>query len=59
MNILSELKDNLGHKIKKPLPLHRKLFEDNSGAYEVATAPKMCPRTNIKMPNMWTESECC
>ena len=51
MNILSELKDQLGHNIIKLPTLHCKLFEDNSGAYKLATAPKMRPRTehiNVK-----------
>jgi hypothetical protein len=63
MNILSELKDQLDHDIIKFPTFHCKLFEDNSGAYELATTPKMHARTkhnstsNITMPeHMWTKS---
>jgi histone deacetylase 1/2 len=51
MNLLSELRDNVDQNIITLPTLHCKLFEDNSGAYELATTPKMRPRTkhiNVK-----------
>jgi hypothetical protein len=51
MNLLSELQDQVDHNIITFPTLHCKLFEDKSGAYVLATAPKMRPRTkhiNVK-----------
>lgn len=51
MELLKEFQAN-GHKIQSVYPkVHCKVFEDNSGAIEIATVPKMRPRTkhiNIK-----------
>jgi hypothetical protein len=56
MNLLSELSDNLDQNIIALPTLHCKLFEDNSGAYELATTPKLQPRTkhiNVKYHHFW------
>jgi hypothetical protein len=46
MNLLSELHEK-GFSSKEDIPpkVHCKAFEDNSGALELARAPKMRPRT--------------
>ena len=46
MQILEETKGELGWQTNKEVPkVHCKLFEDNSGALEMARLPKMRPRT--------------
>ena len=45
MELCKELHNKLSNNIKKTPTVHCTAFEDNSGAYELATAPKMRPRT--------------
>jgi hypothetical protein len=46
MQIVAEIKPSIGLKTFEKAPtLHCKLFEDNSGALEMARLPKMRPRT--------------
>ena len=46
MQVLDETKAELGWQTSKDVPkVHCKLFEDNSGALEMARLPKMRPRT--------------
>jgi hypothetical protein len=45
MDLCSELKAKISPRILAIPTVYCKAFEDNSGAYELATAPKMRPRT--------------
>jgi hypothetical protein len=46
MELIEEMKaQGFGFKISKPT-VHCKVFEDNSGAIEIATVHKFRPRTN-------------
>jgi hypothetical protein len=45
MNLMDELHRKVSSKIQPTPKVYCKAFEDNSGAYELATAPKMRPRT--------------
>ena len=45
MNILSEVKQKVIQVIHKQAKVHCKVFEDNSGAIEMSTNDKFCPRT--------------
>ena len=51
MALLQEAKDNGTPNVKVGPLIHCKVFEDNSGALEIAKVPKMRPRTehlNVK-----------
>jgi hypothetical protein len=51
MNLFSKLRNNVDQNIIILPTLLCKVFEDNSGAYDLATTPKMQPRTkhtNVK-----------
>jgi hypothetical protein len=62
MELTEELQNtNIGFPETKP-GIHCKVFEDNSGAIELATVPKMRPRTkhiNVKYHHFreWVERE--
>ena len=45
MNLIEELHRKVSSKIQPTPTVYCTAFEDNSGAYELATAPKMRPRT--------------
>jgi hypothetical protein len=45
MELIKELHDKVSSSIQTTPTVYCKAFEDNSGAYELATAPKMRPRT--------------
>jgi hypothetical protein len=51
IDILTELKQKVDNDIINLPEVHCQIFEDNSGAYELVTTPKMRPRTkhiNVK-----------
>jgi hypothetical protein len=51
IDLLTELKQKVDRDITNLSDIHCRLFEDNSGAHELVTTPKMRPRTkhiNVK-----------
>ena len=61
MELVKELKGQGFGMVSTQPTVHCRVFEDNSGALEIAKVPKMCPCTkhiNIKFHHFWDYVEC-